>query len=151
LEDNLSTVCSSAQHSQVAEEDIPHLCKQERKGPTPVRRQLSRTHAVLRRVIPGEWLPVSGMKVRSLAGLYLSNRSTFYRWSSQCAARMLLSVEMMISCCAARTNGCLNAVHLHSMNMSTELSRRPYSMTQRARDSVVPLRRSSACWMPVRM
>jgi len=79
LEDNLSTVCSSAQHSQVAEEDIPHLCKQERKGPTPVRRQLSRTHAVLRRVIPGEWLPVSGMKVRSLAGLYLSNRSTFYR------------------------------------------------------------------------
>jgi len=42
-----STVCSSAPHSQAAEEVIPHLghphlCKQERKCPTPVRRQLSR-------------------------------------------------------------------------------------------------------------
>jgi len=32
-----STVCSSAPHSQAAEEVIPHLCRQEGKRPTPVR------------------------------------------------------------------------------------------------------------------
>jgi len=47
-------------------EAIPHLCKQERKRPTPVRRRLSRAHAVLGRVIPGGWVPVSRMKVRVL-------------------------------------------------------------------------------------
>ena len=44
-----STVCFSAPHSQAAEEAIPHLYKQEQKRPTPVRRRLSRTHAVLGR------------------------------------------------------------------------------------------------------
>jgi len=44
-------VYSSAPHSQAAEEAIPHLYKQERKRPTPVRRRLSRIHAVLGRVI----------------------------------------------------------------------------------------------------
>jgi len=48
-----STVCSSAPHSQAAEEAIPHLYKQERKRPTPVRRRLIRTHDVLGRVTPG--------------------------------------------------------------------------------------------------
>jgi len=48
-----STVCTSAQHSQVVEEVMPHLCKQERKRPTPVRRRLSRIHTVPGRVIPG--------------------------------------------------------------------------------------------------
>jgi len=37
--------------SQVAEEAIPHLYKQERKRPTSVRRGLSRTHAVLGRAV----------------------------------------------------------------------------------------------------
>ena len=60
-----STVCSSAPHSQAAE-DILHLYKQERKRPTPVRRRLSRTHTFLGRAIPGGWVPVSGMKVPSL-------------------------------------------------------------------------------------
>jgi len=41
---------SSAPHSQAAEEAIPHLYKQERKRPTPVRRRLSRTQALLGRV-----------------------------------------------------------------------------------------------------
>ena len=36
-----STVCSSAPHSQAAEEDIRHLCKQQRKSPTPMRRRLN--------------------------------------------------------------------------------------------------------------
>jgi len=48
-----STICSSASHSQAAEEAIPHVCKQECKHPTPVRRRLSRTYAVLGRVMPG--------------------------------------------------------------------------------------------------
>jgi len=47
LEDN-SLVCSSAPHSQAAEEAIPYWHKQERKLPTPVRRRLSRTQALLR-------------------------------------------------------------------------------------------------------
>jgi len=46
-----STVCS-ASHSQAAEEAIPHLYRQERKRLTPVRRRLSRTQALLGRVIP---------------------------------------------------------------------------------------------------
>jgi len=45
-------VCFSAPHSQAAEEAIPRLYKQERKRPTPVRSWLSRTQAVLGRVIP---------------------------------------------------------------------------------------------------
>ena len=40
------TVCSSAPHSQAAEEVIPHLHKQERKRLTPVRRRLSRTQVL---------------------------------------------------------------------------------------------------------
>ena len=71
-----STVCSSAPHSQATEEAIPHLYKQERKRPTPVRRRLSWTQALPGRVIPGGWVPVSGMKMRSLVGL--SVRSAFH-------------------------------------------------------------------------
>jgi len=42
------------------------------------------------------------MKVRSLVGL--SVHSAFHRWSAQCAALLLLSVELMS--CAAGANGC---------------------------------------------
>jgi len=98
-----SMVWSSVPHSQAAKEAIPHLCKQEQKRQTPVRRRLSRTHAILGRVIPGGWMPVSGMKVRSLVGVHLSSHSTFHRWSGQCAAPLLLSSEEMINSCAART------------------------------------------------
>jgi len=41
-----SVVWSSVPHSHAAEVAIPHLCKQEQKCPTPVRRHLSLTHAV---------------------------------------------------------------------------------------------------------
>jgi len=51
-----STVGPSAPYSQSAEEAIPHLYKQERKRPTPMRRRLSRTQAFLGRVIRvGAW------------------------------------------------------------------------------------------------
>jgi len=48
MEDNMVDGCSSEPHSQGAEEVILHLYKQERKRPTSMRRQLSRTHAVRR-------------------------------------------------------------------------------------------------------
>ena len=142
-----STVCSSAPHSQAAEKAIPNLYRQERKRPTPVRRRLSRTQALLWRVATVGYLPVSGMKMRGLVGL--SAHSAFHWWSAHCAARMLLSDKLM-SCCAADTNGCL---HLRRRafaldgQMSAEWSRCPRSMAQRARDSVASLRRSSVGWM----
>ena len=92
-----STVCSSAPHSQAAEEVIPHLYKQERKRPIPVRRRLSRTRLFLGGSFQGGWVPVSGIKMRSLVGL-----------SAHCAARMLLFSEKLMSYCAARTNWCLD-------------------------------------------
>jgi len=101
-----STVCSSAPHSQTAEEAIPHLYKQERKRPTPVRRRLSLTQALLGRVIPCVCVPVCGIKMRSLVGL--SAHSAFHWWPAHCAARMLLLSEKLVSCCAAGTNGCLD-------------------------------------------
>ena len=112
-----STVCSSAPHSQAAEEAIPHLYKQERKRPTPVRQRLSRTQALLGRVIPGEWAPVPGIKMRSLVGL--PAHSALHWLSTQCAARMLLLSQKLASCCAAGVQmGVLiwGAVHVHSMD-----------------------------------
>jgi len=97
-----STVCTSVPHSQAADGDIPHLCKQERKPSTPVRRRLSRSHAILGRAVQGGWVPTSGMKLQSLVvfsnqSVIRSERSTFvivvrwtgellcggYRWVSQ--------------------------------------------------------------------
>ena len=43
--------------------------KQEWKRPTLVHRWLSRTPAVLARVIPRGWVPVMGIKMRSLVSL----------------------------------------------------------------------------------
>jgi len=65
----------------------------------------SRTQA-LGRVIPGVCVPVSGIKVRSLVGL--SAHSACHWWSVHCAARMLLSSEKLMRCCAAGTNRCLD-------------------------------------------
>ena len=63
------TVCSSAPHSQAAEKAIPHLCKQEWKRLTPVRRWLSWIHAIFSTAILWGWVPMSGMKVQSLVVL----------------------------------------------------------------------------------
>jgi len=132
-----STVCSSAPHSQALERTIFHLCKQERKHPTPVRRRLSRTG-----------VPVSGTKVRS--HVVLPNHSTFQRRSSQNAALLILSRELM-SCCAAGTNECVRlrwcAFPLGGQ-VSAEWSRCPRSIARRVRENVVPLRRSLAGWKP---
>ena len=45
-----------------------------------------------------------GMKLRSF--LWLSNHSAFHWWSAQCAPHTLLVWDELVSCCAARTNGC---------------------------------------------
>ena len=57
-------------------------------------------------VSPEGYLPVSGMKMRSLVGL--SALSAFHWWSAQCAARMLLLSDKLMSCYVAGTNGCLD-------------------------------------------
>jgi len=97
------------------------------------------------------WVPVSGMKVRSLVGL--STHSAFHWWSAQCVTHMLLSDKLM-SCCAAGTNGCLDLrrrAFVLDGRVSAEWNRCPDSMARRARDNVALLRRSSADWMPVRI
>jgi len=98
----------------------------------------------------GEWVLVSGMKLWSLRGLFA--HSTFHWWSIQCPTRSLLSDNL--SCCAAGTNGCLDLrFRVSALNgqVSAEWSRCPGTMAQRARDSVDPLRRISAGWIPVMM
>ena len=71
----------------------------------------------------------------------------------QCAARMLLSDELM-RCCAAGTNGCLDlrgSAFVLCGRVSTVWSKCPGSTARRARESVAPLRRSSVGWMPARI
>jgi len=99
----------------------------------------------------GGWMPVSGMKVRSLVGL--SAHPALHWWSAQCAARMLL-LDKLMNCYAAGKNGCLDlrrrAFALDGQ-VSAEWSRCLVSLVRYARDSVAPLRRSSARWMPAWM
>ena len=145
-----SAVCSSAPHSQAADEAIPHLYRQERKRPTTVRRRLSWTQVVLGRVTLGGWVPVSGMK--SLVGLF--DHSAFHWWCAHCAASMLVLSDELMSCCMAGTNGCLDLRHRAfalDERVSIERSRCPDSMARRVRDSVTPMRRSSARWMLARI
>ena len=47
-----SAVCALAPHLHFAEGARPHLCMEETKRPTPVRRRLSLTQAVLVKLIP---------------------------------------------------------------------------------------------------
>ena len=92
------------------------------------------------------------MKVHSL--VVLSNHSAFHWWSAHYAKRILLLSDKLMRCCAAGTNGFLDlrrrAFALDG-RVSAEWSRCPGSMARRTRDSVAPLWRSSAGWMPVRI
>jgi len=57
-------------------------------------------------------------------------------------------------CCAAGANGCLDLSRRASAldgRMSAEWSRCPGPVTRRGRDSMAPMRRSSAGWMPARI
>jgi len=88
------------------------------------------------------WVPVSVMKMQIFVELFVHS------------ARMLLLSEKMMRCCAAGTNRCLDfrrrAFALDG-RVSAERTRCPGSMARRERDSVAPLRRSPAGWMPARV
>ena len=147
-----SMVCSSALHSQAAEEAIPQLYKQGQKRLTLVQRWLSQTQAVLGRVILRRWVPVSSMKMCSL--VRLSAHSALHWWSTQCTTCMLLFSDKLMSCSAAGTNGCLDLrCYAFTLNgqVSAEWSRCPSSMTWHVRDSVAALWRISAGWIPEMM
>ena len=141
-----STVCSSAPHSQAAEEAISHLYKQGRKRPTPARRRLSRTQALFGGSFGGDVYRSLELKCGVLWGCPPTPRTI----DARCAACILLLSEKLMSCCAAGTNGCLDlrrrATALDG-RLNAEWSRWPGSMTRRPKVSVVPLRRSSAGWM----
>ena len=90
LEDNMVDCLFLCATLTAAEEATLHLCKQERKRPTPVRRRLSRTHAVLGWVIPGGCTGVwneNGI-VRPVRRTYVVVRKTdelcgWYKWVSR--------------------------------------------------------------------
>ena len=71
-----------------------HLHKQERKRPTPVRRWLSWTQALLGRVILGV---SAGDENAEFCGVVYP----LHWWSTQCATCMLLSVELINRPCSA--------------------------------------------------
>ena len=77
------------------------------------------------------------MKVRSLLGLF--NHSAFHWWSAQCAPRMLLLSDELMSCCAAGANGCLD-LRRRAFPLDGQVSAKwgwcPGSMARRARESV---------------
>ena len=67
---------------------------------------------------------------------------------------MLLLSDKLMRCCAGGTNGCLafrRRAFAVDEQVSAKWSRCPESMAWRARDSVAPMRRSSAGWMPARI
>jgi len=67
---------------------------------------------------------------------------------------MFLLSDKLTRSCAAGTNGCLDlrrCAFALDGQMSAKWSRCPGSMARHARDSVAPLRRSSAGWMPARI
>ena len=128
---------------------LAHFCKQERKVPTPVPRRLNRIYAVLAKAIPGGWVPISGMKLRSL--VVLSSHVAFFRWITQSAALLFLSKDGLMSCCAAGKSGCLNLwcrAFPPGRQVRSESSRCPGSMALCAGGSAAPFQRSSASGMP---
>ncbi|CAK8687580.1 unnamed protein product [Clavelina lepadiformis] len=101
-----SAVCSVAPHSHPGEAASPYLCMSERKRPTPVRKRLSLTQAVLARDIPGRFGSASAMKSQSLKVLFC--HSVLNMWFIQCAALSPRTSALLSSCCAAGTKGCLD-------------------------------------------
>jgi len=68
--------------------------------------------------------------------------------------KLLSWSDELKSCCATGTNGCLGfrrRAFPPGGQVSDECSRCPRSMAPRARDSVAPLQRNSAGWMPARI
>ena len=101
-----SAVCSVAPHSQFGEGARPHLCMDDLKRPTPERRRLSLTQAVLGKLIPRGLALTLGMKAWSADILleYSMSHFAFVHW----AARTPISDRLSSSFRAAGTNGRLD-------------------------------------------
>ena len=103
-------------------------------------------------VTPEGWVPVSGMKVWSFVGCPTTPHSVD---NPPTASHVCCCFQMnMMSCCATGINGCLDLrcrPFPLDGRVSAEWSRCPGSMARRAKDSVAPLRRSSAGWMLARI
>ena len=101
-----SAVCSSAPHSQDAVEAMPHLCINDRKRTTPVRRRFSRTQAGLVSPIPGGRASTSSKN--ECRREVLSRHPMFHLCSAHLAALVPSSLASLSSSRAAGTKGCLN-------------------------------------------
>ena len=147
-----SAVCSLAPHSHFAEEAGLHLCMDEPKRSTPVRRQLSLTQAVLIKLIAiGLVLILEMLTPRADIILeYSVTQVKFVHW----AARMPNSDKLCNRFRAAGVNGCLDfSLSLLAACGSVSWSCRmwPGSKELRlAKESVASWWRSSAGWMPER-
>ena len=134
-----STVCYSAPHSQAAEEAIAHFHEQERKRPTPVQRWLSRT------------------RYRCLElkyGVLWGCPSTPHAIHDPPTAPHVCFCQKNWWLAVRRVQMGLNLRrHASALDgrVSAEWRRCPGSMALRPKDSVPPLRRSSAGWMPARI
>jgi len=114
LADNMVDVCSSAPHSQATEEAIRHLYKQERKRPTSVRKQLSRTQALLGRVILGGGYWCRGWKCGALWDCPPTPHSIGYPSTAPhvcCQMNWWDVVQGVLMCVSI-----WGAMHLHSMD-----------------------------------
>jgi len=147
-----SAVCSSAAHSHAAEGVMPHLCKQEQKRPTPVRRRLSRTYTLFlvgpsQKVVPdvGRWqYGVSWCSPSTPHSIGDPPRAPHFcfvvRWTDE------LLCGGYKQCFDLRSR----AFALGGQ-VSAVWSRCPGAMARHARDSVAPLPRSSADCIPTRI
>ena len=146
-----STVCSSVPHSQATKEVLPHLCKQERKRPTPVWRRLSRTQAMFGRVTPRVGAIVRDENAESCGVVRPFRIPLVVR---PVCRTYVVAARWTDELLCVGTNGCLYFRYCASALdgwMSSEWNRCPCSMARRARDSVAPLGRSWAGWIPARI
>ena len=141
-----SAVCSLAPHSRFAEEARLHLCMDEPKRPTPVRRRLSLTQAVLVKLIPISLVLTLGMQTQSAD--VLLEHSVFHVKFVHLAARMPKPDKLCNNFRTAGTNGCLDCSRslLEACNpVSWPCRMWPGSKELRlAKESGAPWRRSSA-------
>ena len=123
-----------------------HLCKQELKRPTPVRRRLRGPTPFLGGSF--KWVSDAGVGDESTESCRVVRPLCFpLVFRPLRPTPMLLLSDNLMSCFLAGINGCfdfrLRASPLDG-RVSAEWNRCPGSMAWRARDSVAPLRRSSA-------
>ena len=78
-------VCSLAPHSHFAEGARPHWCMNEPKRPTPVRKRLSLTQAVLVKLIPTSLVLTLGMYTprAEILSEYSVSHVKFVHWASR--------------------------------------------------------------------